>query len=186
MPVLTDGITYEILKRAETHLIQVLMTDIDLSDPARPGYVGIGETQGEPGDPDELRIQITLHENDPDDFEERDPRGIEWYSHDETDFSQEVGPVWTMIRRFTIKIRSLFDSTQEDRETARKYNSRVVDRIVTEIRRVDLSNINVDGEYVSLPFYRIEKEIGQFGGPDSYDFYSKVRWSLKTTQVLTG
>ena len=178
-----EGITYTILKRTETHLQKVLMDDVAVDDPARPGWVGIGELQGEPLDPDEARISVTLHENDPDDFEERDPRGIEWYSHDETDFMQEIGPTWTMIRRFTIKVRSLFDTSQESREDARRYNSMVIDKIVHEIMNVDLANIDFNGEYVSMPYYRIEKEIGQFGGPDAYDFYSKVRWSLKTTYV---
>lgn len=181
-----DGIQWEILERVRAHLQTKLIDEVDPEDPARPGYIGIGQMQGEPMDPDEARISITLHENDLDDFEEQDPRGIEWYSHDETDWDQEIGgDAWTMIRRFSVKIRSLFDSTQESRDDARRYTSSVLTKIQQQLRKVDYAGISVDGEYVSLPYYRIESEMGQFGGPDAYDFYSKVRFSLKTTQ-FTG
>lgn len=184
MTCLSGGVHAEIMRTIEEHLVNTLQ--VNISGDTKAGHVGQGPLMGDPVDPDIARISITVHENDPDAFEKYTPHGQESSWHDiEDPFDAELGAT-TWIRRFTVMGRALLDLSREDLENARRIASTVRSRVEHELRRVNFSAINCEGEYVSMPIYNTQSEAIQMGGPaDSWDFYFKVRVALKTTK-LTG
>jgi hypothetical protein len=167
-----------------------------LADPAKAGVVMTGPLQGNP-DPDQARISVTVHENDPDNF----------YSGQVTqitgDWSDEIvemecggdygGAMWN--RRFTVKARCLTVNTKETLAPARLIASTVKSRIERCLLAIDWAGV-VDKdesdkiiEYVSRPVAAtsMRSEALQGGGPpDSYDYFIKVRFDVQTNLILGG
>lgn len=176
------GIHDAILENVRAHFQSKFVDDATLDDLYRAGYVGVGQLQGDPVDPDEARISITLHENDPDTFAELGPRGFGGSWHDEEDFDNAEIGASTYIRRFTVRARCLLELSGEDLPTSRDIASTIRTMVEHEIRKVSMKNILVNSEYVSLPVYDVRGEMLQGGGPpDSFDFTIKVWFAVKTT-----
>ncbi len=167
-----------------------------VEDPAKAGVVQAGPLQGNP-DPDQARISITVHENDPDNF----------YSGQVTqitgDWSDEIaevecggdygGAMWN--RRFTVKARCLTVNTKETLASARQIAATVKSRIERCLLAIDWAGVidkDQDGkivEYVSRPVVAtsMRSEALQGGGPpDSYDYFIKVRFDVQTNLILGG
>jgi hypothetical protein len=167
-----------------------------LEDPAKAGVVITGPLQGNP-DPDQARISVTAHENDPDNFY---PGQITQITGDWSDEIAEVecggqygGAMWN--RRFTVKARCLTVNTKEDLASARQIASKVKSRIERCLLAIDWAGV-VDKdksgnviEYVSRPVASntMRSEALQGGGPpDSYDYFIKVRFDVQTNMILGG
>lgn len=182
-----SGIHESILNHVKDELERVLMTEVIADDLARPGVIMIGDLNGEP-DPDVARISVTLYENDPDQFLKGAASEYKSGWQDEVEdieIGNQYGAI-TWVRRFTIKVRCLFEQTREDLATARLLASTVRTRIEHLLPRISFANINVDGEYVSRPIisYSVTSEMLQGGGPpDAYDFFIKIRFEVLTTAV---
>ena len=179
------SIHYQILERIRTELQTVLIDDLLEGDLTRAGIVLVGPLQGDP-DPDEARISVQIFENDPDPFTGAKGSALSGDWSDQID-EVEVGQANTWNRRFSIKLRCLFDISGEEKDTARSIASTVRTRIEHRLPRINFGDIAADGEYVSRRI--VSEEIGsemiQGGGPpDAYDFNIKIRFSVKTTEVI--
>ena len=156
-----------------------------ISDDTQAGVVKQGELQGEP-DPDEARVSITIHENDPDasyGTGDVSAMGGQWV--DEI-AEVEIGGVTTWKRRFTVKCRCLFVGTQEDLPVAQGYARKVRERLEDTLLRMSFSGVTSStGEYVARGIVgkEMRSEMLQSGGPpDSYDYFIKVRFDVHTTK----
>jgi len=173
-----SGIHKAIMDRIETVLQAALIDDIDESDIAIAGVVKQGPLQGEP-EPDEARISVTIHENDPDNFDQNE----EW--SDKIDFL-ECGGAITWVRRFTVKIRCLLEMSREDLATARQIASTIKERAEMALLGELFTGVSSGNEYVSRgPFAdSFQGQVRQSGGPpDAYDFRIKIRFDLLTTRT---
>jgi hypothetical protein len=169
-----------IMQKVMDELKPVLIDSIDPEDDTRVGYLGLGLMQGYPIEREDARISVTIHENDPDDFEKHDPHGMFFIWKDEMDYPQEFNTV-TWIRRFTVRVRCYFGRSKEGLVRARQIASVVRTRVEHTLTGVSFASIEVDGETVCLPVFEMRGETGQFGyAPDEYDFYEKVRFAVKT------
>jgi hypothetical protein len=181
-----SGIHREILDTLQTALIAECSTPFDDDDPTFVGVnaVKLGPLQGEPP-PDDARISITLHENDPDRFVRGQLTGMDMDCNDAVE-ELEVGGTITMRRFFTVKARCLLDRTQEGLDEARDIASILRSRIEKTIVNTSFSGVVADdGEFVSRPACSadLRGEMLQAGGPpDAYDFHIKVRFSVLTTR----
>jgi len=181
--VVMTGIHEEIINRLRDRMQVVMIDNLDEKDDTRAGVVVIGPLQGDP-DPDEARISISIHENDPDAFISGAPttQDRRWWDDDVIDL--EIGGVITKTRRFVIKARCLLERTRENLVDARRIASTVRTRIEHSLASVDFSGIDADGEYVSrgIASKDIYSEMLQGGGPpDSFEFIIKVQISVLTT-----
>lgn len=177
------GIHYQIINKLKSHLQAVMIDNIPLNDDTRAGIIYIGPLQGDP-DPDEARISITIHENDPDQFISGAPTSQErrWWDDDVNMI--EIGGCLTHTRRFIIKARCLLENTREDLDNARRISSTVRTRLEHELPMIDFTGISADGEYVSRGILSrdLYSEMIQAGGPpDSYDFLIKIQLAVLTT-----
>lgn len=173
----------EILNKVRDVLQVDLIDNILEDDPARAGIIKLGDLQGEP-DPDEARISVTLHENDPDKFVGGSLTSQHGSWEDEI-YEVEVGGVTTYKRRFTVKARCLLDLTMEDLDAARKIASTVRSRIENSLLRISFDGLTYEGERVSKTIMGsdMKSEVFQSGGPPtSYDFFVKIRFELLTTK----
>lgn len=172
----------KIMDRVQRYLEDNMIDALQPADPSRAYLVKLGPLQGDP-DPDEARIFLTIHENDPDTFVTGTVTSFEGKWQDDIDEYEIGGPaVATWNRRFTVKARLLLEQTREGEDEARELASTVRTRIEHLLPRISFSGISEDGEYVSEPIRTVLGEmIGAGGPPDSYDFLIKVRFSLKTT-----
>lgn len=175
----------KIMDKVQAYLEANMVDAIDPEDPDYTSLVKLGPLQGDP-DPDEARIFVTIHENDPDTFITGVVTGMDGKWVDEIEF-REIGGSTTWKRRFTAKIRLLLETTREDETVARQLASTLRTRIEHLLEQISFSGISEDGEYVSEPIREIYGEMIQAGGPpDSYDFQIKVRFGLKTTTRPIG
>lgn len=172
-----------ILDQVQAELTASLITNIPEGDPTKAGVVAQGDLQGNP-DPDEARISVTLHENDPDAF--ITSGAMSSLKGDWSDEIEEIecggSEIWN--RRFTVKARCLLVRTGEDKDTARQIAAVIRHRIEKTIAGVSFAGVMNDGEYVSRGAISsdIKSEMIQSGGPpDSYDYFIKVRFSVQTT-----
>lgn len=181
-----SGIHDAVMNYVKDALEVGLITSI--TDDTKAGVVKLGPLQGEP-DPDIARISIELYENDPDRFIDGALSAMreEWSDMPEmVEIGNGHGLV-TWRRRFTVKIRCLFDISKESLDEARKTASIVRNRsekILTELSFTGV--VSDDGEYVSrgVPSAFLRGEMFQSGGPpDSYDFFIKFRFEVLTTKV---
>jgi hypothetical protein len=179
------SIHYLVLEKIREELQTALIDNVDDED-TRAGIVMVGPLQGDP-DPDEARIAVQIFENDPDAFYGIEGSALDGAWNDEV-HEVEIGQANTWIRRFSIKARCLLDLTGEDKDTARQTASTVRTRIEHLLPRINFGAISSDGEYVSrrIVSEEIKSEMIQGGGPpDAYDFSIKIRFSIKTTEVIT-
>jgi hypothetical protein len=178
-----SGIHDALLEHTRDALVASLLTDIAEGDTTRAGVVQIGPLQDEPA-PDEARISVTLHENDPDRLIKGSVTGMTDDWSDEIE-EIEIGGAVTHIRRFTLKARCLLANTQEDLDAARLIASTVRERCETTLLNLQFVGIVSGNEYVSRGILSDEfsGEMLQAGGPSSYDYYIKVRFSVLTTRT---
>ncbi len=177
------GIHDQVLEYVRDALISALITGVPDGDPTKAGAVKIGHLQGEPG-PDEARISVTVHENDPDKFVSGSLTSIDG-SWDDEPLEIEVGGSLTTDRKFTIKGRCLFEGTRENLDTARAITSAVRDRVERTILRLSFAGIATVDEFVArgAASTDIQSETLQAGGPpDAYDYHFKIRFSILTTR----
>jgi hypothetical protein len=151
------------------------------TDPCIPGCVIEGFLQGDPMDPDVARISITIHENDPDNYD-----GNAWNDEPNDDGYDglEIGGAKTVRRRFTLKARCLLENSREGRIAARQIASKVRLKIERCLLKTSFAGINIDNEYVSLGVqsHEITGKMLQSGGPpDSYDYHIEIKFQVLTT-----
>jgi hypothetical protein len=173
-----------ILEHLRSSLQATLIDNIPADDPTRAGFVKIGPYQGTPA-PDEGRITVSIHENDPDRIVKA---GVSGMNDDWSDIMDiiEIGGAATTARRFTIKTRCLFATTREDEEKARQIASAVRSRIETTLKKLSFSSVKTEDEYVSRGALSsdLSAEMMQAGGPpDAFDYIIKVHFSVLTTQT---
>lgn len=182
-----SGLHDAILNRVRDELERMLITEVPEGDPTRAGVVKLGNLDGEP-DPDEARISITLHENDPDGFiggmvTAQHEKWIDEVDHEELGGDYSAG---TYRRRFTAKGRVLLDISREGLAEAREIASTVRTRLEHALLKISFSGIEVGGEYISRRVIAsgLHGEMLQGGGPpDSYDFLIKVRFEVLSTKT---
>jgi hypothetical protein len=179
-----SGIHDVILEYVQIHLETALMTGISLADLTRAGVVKLGHLQGEPS-PDEARISLTIHENDPDTMVKGGSSSLtsDW---DDSIYDVEIGGATTWKRRFCVIGRCLFATTGEDLDQARQYAATVRQRVEETIRKMSFSGVVSGNEYVSMGAYSDDMvgEMLQAGGPpDAFDYRFKVRFSVLTTNT---
>jgi hypothetical protein len=161
-----------------------LIDNVDEEDPTRAGRVKIGPYQGDPT-PDEGRITISIHENDPDQILKTGVGKLDDEWSDDVNLV-ECGGAMTMTRRFTIKARCLFVTTRENEDTARSIASTVRGRIETTLKKMSFSSVRTADEYVARGVLAsdLRAEQVQAGGPpDAFDYLIKVHFSVLTTQT---
>ena len=173
---MTEGIVNEILEYTQVQLENALINNIADDDPAQAGVVKIGPLQGDP-DPDQARISVVINHNDPENIDGP------W-----RDFIEivEIGGVVTWVRRFTINIRCLLETTKETLDEARPIAAIVRDRTELTLLKELFTGIATDDEYVSRgPMATsLKSDMIQGGGPpDSYDFHIKVYFDVYTTRT---
>lgn len=179
-----------IMDRVVDGLTYFMIDSRDPSDPAIPGLIQIGPLQDDPG-PDEARISITIHHNDPDEFVQGTPTqtnrqwGDEIYREDGVPVI-EIGGAVTWDRRFVIKARVLLESTREQMDAAQEIAATVKQRIEDALLSISFGSIVSGSETVTRGAIsgNLFSELLQGGGPpDSYDFLIKIRFSVLTTRV---
>ena len=174
----------EILEHLRDEMQAGLIDNIPESDPARAGHVKIGPYQGDPT-PEEGRITVSVHENDPDRIINGGVTGMRDEWSDEMDLI-ECGGAATMTRRFTIKARCLFVKTGEKEDEARRIASTVRRRIETILKKMSFNGVQTSDEYVARGVLAndLSGEMMQAGGPpDAFDYIIKVHFSVLTTQT---
>jgi hypothetical protein len=177
----------EILTHIQAALQAALIDDIPDDDLARAGIVMLGPLQGNP-DPDQARISVTLHENDPDRFYGTTGTSAITTEWDDEIIEVECGGSATWNRRFTVKARCLYVITGEDLTTAREIAATVRNRIEKTLLNLSFADVKTDDEFVSRGVLAtsMKGEMLQAGGPpDAYDYHIKVRFELQTTTGVT-
>jgi hypothetical protein len=178
-------IHHSILLKVQEELERVLIDEIADDDDTAVGIVKLGPLDGDP-EPDEARISITLHENDPDTFISGALTGMSGAWNDELEFA-EIGGSNTWKRKFSIKGVFILETSQEALVDARRIASTVRTRIEQALPQIDFSGISSNGEYVSSGIWAsdVGSEMIQGGGPpDSYAYYIKIRFAVMTTANL--
>jgi hypothetical protein len=175
-----------ILLHVQSALQKSLIDDpkvTDDKDPAIAGVIKLGPLQGDPT-PDDARISVTLHENDPDAFIPGEVTGMTDGWDDEVD-EIEIGGASTTVRRFTAKARCLLVNSTEDLAHARSIASTVRDRMEVCLLHLSFAGVETTDEMVTRNVISEEfrGEMLQSGGPDSYDYFIKVRFSVLTTRL---
>jgi len=173
-----------VLHKIYTCLQKSCIDDLLITDPTRAGVIMIGPLQGNP-DPDVARISITIHENDPDRSMGGVARTRIW--QDEV-INMEMGDghgCATWSRKFSVKARCLLESSREEIAAARDISSTVRSRIEKTLRDIDFAGVETAAEYVSqgIMTYLLKSETLQSGGPpDAFDFHSKIKFEIWTTE----
>ncbi|MEL7591630.1 MAG: hypothetical protein AAGU17_10110 [Anaerolineaceae bacterium] len=179
-----SGIHAVVTSYVRDQLERILMTEVPVGDPARPGVVKLGPLQGSP-DPDEARISLEIYENDPDQEISGSAIGRVTEPWDDQVEEIEIGGVVTWKRMFTVKARCLLERSQEDLAAAREIASTVRSRIEKGLLSMRFNGLSAEeGEYVSRGAVsdRIRCAMVQLGGPpDAYDYQIKVRFEILTT-----
>ena len=174
----------EVLEHLRSEMQAVLIEEVPEDDEARAGFIKIGPVQGDPS-PDEARITVTIHENDPDRIINGGVTGMrdEWSNEIDT---IEIGGAATTELRFTIKARCLFVKTREDEDTARRIASTVRSRIDRRLKKTSFNGVRTEDEYVARGILAddLRSEMMQAGGPpDAFDYIIKFHFSVLTTQT---
>jgi hypothetical protein len=173
-----------IMEHIEAGLQAGLIDNIPAEDLARAGFVKIGPYQGNPS-PEEARISVSIHENDPDGIIKGGVSALQRDWSDEMDLI-ECGGAATTSRRFCVKARCLFVKSGEDEDTARRTASTVRSRIERILKKMSFNGVRTDDEYVARGVLNedLRGEMMQAGGPpDAFDYVIKVHFSVLTTQT---
>lgn len=174
----------KIMERIRDGMQAGLIDGIPEDDPTRAGFVKIGAYQGEPS-PDEARISISIHENDPDAIVKSGVSALNSDWSDQIDLI-ECGGAATTSRRFTVKARCLFVKTGEKEDEARRISSTVRSRMETLLKKMSFKDVKVADEYVARGILStdLRSEMMQAGGPpDAFDYIIKFHFSVLTTQT---
>jgi hypothetical protein len=177
-----------IINRIVEALQANLIDNIPADDPAIAGVIMKGPLQGDP-DPDEARISVTVHENDPDAIYGGAPTQMKDAWVDEIAEVECGADVYSVFwnRRFTVKARALLVNTGENLEQTREIASTLQTRIVRTLLGIEWNGVADENEYVSRGSLGmgLKAEALQGGGPpDSYDYYVKVRFDIQTCMSL--
>ena len=173
-----------IMEHLRDELQAGLIDHIPADDPTRAGAVKIGPFQGNPS-PEEARISVSIHENDPDGIVKGGVSGMSGDWSDEMDLI-ECGGAATMSRRFCIKVRCLFVKTGEAEDAAREIASTVRSRIERLLKKMSFNGVRTEDEYVARGVLSedLKVEMMQAGGPpDAFDYIIKFHFSVLTTQT---
>ena len=173
-----------ILEHLRSALQANLIDNVPAGDDTRAGFVKIGPYQGDPT-PEEGRITVSIHENDPDGIVNSGVTAMQRDWSDDMDMI-EIGGAATMARQFTIKARCLLSSTREGEADARRIAFAVRGRIESTLKKLSFSSVRTDDEYVARGALgnELEVEMLQAGGPpDAFDYNIKVHFSVLTTQT---
>lgn len=173
-----------ILEHLKNEMHSALIDNVASDDPARAGFVKIGPYQGDPT-PEEGRITVSIHENDPDGIVKGGVSALASDWSDDMDMV-EIGGAATMARNFTIKARCLFTSTREGEDDARRIAFTVRGRIETALKKMSFASVRTEDEYVARGALSqdLSVEMVQSGGPpDAFDYIIKVHFSVLTTQI---
>lgn len=178
--LITQGIIDAILEHLYSQFQQDLVDEFATGDPEQVGVVTIGPLQGDPVDPDEARISVEIHHND--------PENINGPWRDEIVLT-EIGGSATWARRLTVNIRCLFVDSGESKDEARAIASAIKDRAENIILKELYTGVAAgDGspgnEYVSRGSMArsMQSKMLQGGGPpDAYDFHIKIWFEVWTT-----
>ena len=127
------SIHQQIMDKLEDELQAAIIDDILFNNDTQAGVVKQGPLQGDP-EPDDARISVEIHENDPDSSYGTgnvSSMGEGWT--DEVD-EVEIGGNTIWSRKFTVKGRCLFDNTgetlQEAQQISRVLRNRLEDTIL--------------------------------------------------------
>ncbi len=187
-----SGIHDLVLLHVQAALQQSMITDLvpvkdeegnlPAPDVTIAGVISIGPIQGDPT-PDDARISVTIHENDPDAMISGAVSGLKGDWADVVD-EIEIGGTVTYKRRFSVKARCLLVNTAENLTQARSIASTVRERIEKTLLNLSFSGVSSSDEFVSGSILTDEfaGEMLQAGGPDAYDYQIKIRFSLLTTR----
>jgi hypothetical protein len=173
-----------ILERVKSELQGALIDNIPADDVTRAGHVKIGPYQGDPS-PEEGRITVSIHENDPDGIVSSGVSGMSGDWSDDVEII-ECGGAATTARRFTVKARCLLSMTRENESEARLIAHTVRSRIETTLKKMSFATVRTEDEYVARRALSNEMsaEMMQAGGPpDAFDYIIKVHFSVLTTQI---
>jgi hypothetical protein len=176
-------IHHAILSHVQDELERILITEIDDDNDTAVGVVKLGPLDGDP-EPDDARIGITLHENDPDSFISGALTGMSGKWDDELEYA-EIGGSTTWKRKFTVKGEMILEATQEELADARRIASSVRSRIEMALLQMSFSGVSSGNEFCSSGVWAsdLHGEMIQGGGPpDSYAYYIKVRFAVMTTR----
>ena len=178
-----ESIHNAILTHVKEAIESYLLNRLPDGHPLKPGVVKLGPLQGDPYDPDEARIAVTLHENDPD---EKD--SFEWCDTPAPDEygGIEIGGAITWLRRCTLKAQFLFELSREDLETSRRIAGAIKNRLEDILLGISFFEVNVENEYVSRGILGtgIQSKMRQGGGPpDAYQFNLQIRFEVLTTRT---
>lgn len=171
-----EGIVNVVVEHIQAVLELALLTNIDDSDTSKAGVVKIGPLQGDP-DPDTARISVEVHHNDPEDLD-----GM-WRDVVEI---VEIGGVVTWVRRFTVKIRCLLETSREELDEARAIAAVIRDRAELALLKELCIGVATDDEYVSRgPMATsLKSDMLQGGGPpDAFDYHIKIYFDVYTTRT---
>jgi hypothetical protein len=173
--LITQGIVDAILEHIYDRMQEDLINEFATGDPEQVGVVSIGPLQGDPVDPDEARISVEIHHNDPEHINGpwRDAIVL-----------TEIGGAATWARRFTTMIRCLFVDSGEPKDEARGIASAIKDRAENILLKELYTGINAGNEYVSRGSMArsFKSKMLQGGGPpDAYDFHIKIWFEVWTT-----
>jgi hypothetical protein len=171
-----------ILERVRAELADALIMSLPSDDSTRAGVVKIGPLQGDP-DPDVARISVELYANDPDQELGISAGSSKAETWDDRVEECEVGGGVLWSRRFTVKARCLFETTQEDSDTARKIAMSVRSRIEKSLLGIRFGGLSSENETVIRGVFseNLRSSTTQSGGPpDAYDYFIKVRYEVLT------
>jgi len=175
---MTYGIHDAILERLQAFLQDALIDNITGPDDAKAGVVKIGPLQGDP-EPDDARISVEIYGNDPLSDETAD-------EGEDQIVEVECGGACTWSRKFTLRVRLLFDRTRETLDECREITSTVKERIEIALLKENFVGIASGNEYVSRgPLagnMRIKTHQGG-GPPDSFDFRITITFDVLTTRT---
>jgi hypothetical protein len=179
-----SGIHDVIMEYVQAGLEAALITNVVPGDLSVAGAVKLGHLQGDPS-PDDARISLTIHENDPDTMVKGSVSSLT-SSWDDVIEETEIGYATTWRRRFSVIGRCLFATSGESLDLARLYASTVRQRTEETLRSLAFTSVLSGKEYVSMGAYQDDMvgEMLQAGGPpDSFDYRFKVRFSVLTTNT---
>lgn len=180
---MTTGIHLAIMNHIKATLQKALIDDWEPEededvDPAQAGVVKLGPLQGDP-EPDDARISVTIYENDPDNFDTNEEWGDSVYDI-------ECGGAITFSRKFTVKVRCLYETTQEGLDSALEIASTVKERLEVALLTDKFTNVVSGNERVSRGILAqlLQINMRQSGGPpDAYDFHIRARFDVLTTRT---
>lgn len=178
-----ESIHDAIMNHVRDNLETVLFAAYPVGHPVRPGVVKLGPLMGDPLDPEEARIVVTVYEND---YDEKD--SFVWCDEPASEEygGLEIGGGITWRRRFTVKADCYFERTRETLADARKITGALKSKLEATLLEMSFSGVSVGSESVSRgPVgYEFRSTVRQGGGPpDAFQFKIKIRFEVLTSRT---